>query len=97
MFLNYGVNRTVDNVDKKNKQVVFNHSCTSAYVTHEDIGRSRAFQEQTVIVVKAPEETKLEVPAPKEVNDHRQNSSQDDLVCSVLYPRRSTRMNVPCV
>ncbi|XP_070843270.1 transcription factor E2F6 [Chaetodon trifascialis] len=37
-----------------------------AYVTHEDVGRLRAFQEQTVIVVKAPEETKLEVPAPKE-------------------------------
>ncbi|XP_072218906.1 uncharacterized protein e2f6 [Leuresthes tenuis] len=37
-----------------------------AYVTHEDIGRLKAFQEQTVIVVKAPEETKLEVPAPKE-------------------------------
>ncbi|KAM4522171.1 transcription factor E2F6 [Odontesthes bonariensis] len=37
-----------------------------AYVTHEDVGRLKAFQEQTVIVVKAPEETKLEVPAPKE-------------------------------
>lgn len=39
-----------------------------AYVTHEDISRLGAFQEQSVIVVKAPEETKLEVPAPTEVN-----------------------------
>ncbi|KAM7395922.1 hypothetical protein PAMA_007274 [Pampus argenteus] len=38
----------------------------SAYVTHEDIRRIGAFEEQTVIVVKAPEETKLEVPPPKE-------------------------------
>ncbi|XP_047429079.1 transcription factor E2FC isoform X2 [Mugil cephalus] len=37
-----------------------------AYVTHEDISRLKAFQEQTLIAVKAPEETKLEVPAPKE-------------------------------
>lgn len=37
-----------------------------AYVTYEDIGRLEAFQEQTVIVVKAPEETKLEIPAPTE-------------------------------
>ncbi|KAI4792972.1 hypothetical protein KUCAC02_033011 [Chaenocephalus aceratus] len=48
-------------------QVFFNF-CTSAYVTHEDVGRLAAFQQQTVIVVKAPEETKLEVPAPKEDN-----------------------------
>lgn len=53
--------------------MIFNLSCTSAYVTHADISRLRDFQEQTVIVVKAPEETKLEVPAPKEVNDQRRN------------------------
>ncbi|KAK1888834.1 Transcription factor E2F6 [Dissostichus eleginoides] len=50
------------------KQEVFFNFCTSAYVTHEDVGRLAAFQQQTVIVVKAPEETKLEVPAPKEDN-----------------------------
>lgn len=53
--------------------IIFNLSCTSAYVTHKDISRLADFQEQTVIVVKAPEETKLEVPAPKEVNHQRQN------------------------
>ncbi|KAF0024016.1 hypothetical protein F2P81_024646 [Scophthalmus maximus] len=40
--------------------------CTSAYVTHEDVGGLGVLQEQTVIVVKAPEETKLEIPAPRE-------------------------------
>ncbi|XP_051264775.1 transcription factor E2F6-like [Dicentrarchus labrax] len=41
-------------------------SSASAYVTYEDVSRIRGFQEQTVIVVKAPEETKLEIPAPGE-------------------------------
>uniref|UniRef100_A0A3B4TA49 E2F transcription factor 6 n=1 Tax=Seriola dumerili TaxID=41447 RepID=A0A3B4TA49_SERDU len=41
-------------------------SSTSAYVTHEDISRLKDLREQTVIVVKAPEETKLEIPAPRE-------------------------------
>uniref|UniRef100_A0A8C8VN39 E2F transcription factor 6 n=1 Tax=Pelusios castaneus TaxID=367368 RepID=A0A8C8VN39_9SAUR len=37
-----------------------------AYVTYQDIHSLRAFQEQIVIAIKAPEETKLEIPAPKE-------------------------------
>lgn len=37
-------------------------------MTHEDVSRLQAFQEQTVIAVKAPEETKLEIPVPTEVN-----------------------------
>lgn len=43
-----------------------------AYVTHEDISRVRAFQDQTLFVVKAPEETKLEVSAPGKVNDQEE-------------------------
>ncbi|KAI5611315.1 transcription factor E2F6 [Silurus asotus] len=39
---------------------------TSAYVTYEDICRITAFQNQTVIAIRAPEETKLEVPTPTE-------------------------------
>ncbi|MCI4389530.1 hypothetical protein PGIGA_G00099060 [Pangasianodon gigas] len=39
---------------------------TLAYVTYEDICRIAAFQDQTVIAIKAPEETKLEVPTPTE-------------------------------
>ncbi|CAB1420440.1 unnamed protein product [Pleuronectes platessa] len=37
-----------------------------AYVTLGDLSRLRVFQEQTVLVVKAPDETTLSVPAPSE-------------------------------
>ncbi|XP_059516508.1 transcription factor E2F6 isoform X2 [Myotis daubentonii] len=37
-----------------------------AYVTHQDILGIRAFQEQIVIAVRAPAETRLDVPAPRE-------------------------------
>jgi transcription factor E2F3 len=37
-----------------------------AYVTHQDIRGIRSFEEQTVIAIKAPPETKLEVPDPTE-------------------------------
>ncbi|NXA78117.1 E2F6 factor, partial [Thryothorus ludovicianus] len=35
-----------------------------SYVTYQDIRSIQAFQEQIVIAIKAPEETKLEIPAP---------------------------------
>ncbi|XP_074064631.1 transcription factor E2F6 isoform X2 [Macrotis lagotis] len=44
--------------DKENERL--------AYVTYQDIHSIQAFHEQIVIAVKAPEETKLEVPTPKE-------------------------------
>ncbi|XP_054833930.1 transcription factor E2F6 isoform X2 [Eublepharis macularius] len=37
-----------------------------AYVTYQDIRSIQTFQEQIIIAIKAPEETKMEVPAPKE-------------------------------
>ena len=37
-----------------------------AYVTYQDIRGIRSFEEQTVIAIKAPPETKLEVPDPTE-------------------------------
>ncbi|XP_051728302.1 transcription factor E2F3 isoform X1 [Ctenopharyngodon idella] len=37
-----------------------------AYVTYQDIRRIKSLKDQTVIAVKAPSETKLEVPDPKE-------------------------------
>ncbi|KAK4824186.1 hypothetical protein QYF61_012002, partial [Mycteria americana] len=37
-----------------------------SYVTYQDIRSIQAFQEQIVIAIKAPEETKLEIPIPKE-------------------------------
>lgn len=40
---------------------------TLAYVTYQDIRKISGLKDQTVIVVKAPPETKLEVPDPVEV------------------------------
>ncbi|NXH72552.1 E2F6 factor, partial [Hydrobates tethys] len=61
--------------DKENAKYPFNSCITlthgfgckySAYVTYQDICSIQAFQEQIVIAIKAPEETKLEIPIPKE-------------------------------
>ncbi|KFO75218.1 Transcription factor E2F6, partial [Cuculus canorus] len=54
--------------DKENAKYPFNSciSLTFAYVTYQDIHSIQAFQEQIVIAIKAPEETKLEIPVPKE-------------------------------
>ncbi|NXN67149.1 E2F6 factor, partial [Himantopus himantopus] len=53
--------------DKENAKYPF-HSCITltSYVTYQDIRSIQAFQEQIVIAIKAPEETKLEIPIPKE-------------------------------
>lgn len=40
---------------------------TFAYLTYDDVQRISSLKEQTVIVIKAPAETKLEVPNPEEV------------------------------
>lgn len=42
------------------------HNQKYAYVTYQDVRRIKSLQNQTVIAVKAPSETKLEVPDPKE-------------------------------
>ncbi|NWV83273.1 E2F6 factor, partial [Dasyornis broadbenti] len=56
--------------DKENAKYPFNSyiTLTHAYVTYQDIRSIQAFQEQIVIAIKAPEETKLEIPVPKD--DH---------------------------
>lgn len=41
---------------------------TVAYVTYEDLSQISVFQDQTLITVRAPEETKLDVPMPREVS-----------------------------
>ncbi|NXP33262.1 E2F6 factor, partial [Leiothrix lutea] len=55
--------------DKENAKYPFS-SCIilTPYVTYQDIRSIQAFQEQIVIAIKAPEETKLEIPVPKD--DH---------------------------
>ncbi|KAM6279767.1 transcription factor E2F6, partial [Porphyrio hochstetteri] len=56
--------------DKENAKYPFNSCITLihgfAYVTYQDIHSIQAFQEQIVIAIKTPEETKLEIPVPKE-------------------------------
>ncbi|NXL33887.1 E2F6 factor, partial [Glaucidium brasilianum] len=53
--------------DKENAKYPFNSCITlTSYVTYQDIRNIQAFQEQIVIAIKAPEETKLEIPIPKE-------------------------------
>ena len=42
--------------------------CTLAYVTYQDIRGIESFEEQTVIAIKAPPETRLEVPDPTDVS-----------------------------
>lgn len=56
-----------------------NCNFTSAYVTYEDICQLAAFQDQTVIAIKAPEETKLEVPTPTEVTFFQRNGKLFDV------------------
>lgn len=41
---------------------------TFAYLTYDDVQRIPGLKGQTVIVIKAPAETKLEVPHPEEVD-----------------------------
>ncbi|KAK2533899.1 hypothetical protein Q9233_004436 [Columba guinea] len=61
--------------------------CTLAYVTYQDICSIQAFQEQIVIAIKAPEETKLEIPIPKEdcikVHVKSTNGPIDVYLCEV--------------
>lgn len=40
---------------------------TYAYLTYEDVNRIPSLKDQTVMVIKAPVDTKLEVPHPEEV------------------------------
>ena len=48
-------------------QVFFLDPTTLAYVTYQDIRSLRSLDDQTVIAIKAPPETRLEVPDPKKV------------------------------
>ncbi|XP_074541670.1 uncharacterized protein LOC141802126 isoform X1 [Halichoeres trimaculatus] len=65
------VEETLDNLIKSCARQLFDmtddvENSAWAYVTLNDLQRLPVFQDQTVIAVKAPEETKLEIPAPRE-------------------------------
>lgn len=58
-------------------QLCENHNSQRfAYLTYEDVQRIPSLREQTVIVIKAPAETKLEVPHPEESLQVHLSSSQ---------------------
>ncbi|KAG7245205.1 hypothetical protein INR49_023771 [Caranx melampygus] len=61
------------------------HSQRFAYLTYEDVQRIPSLSEQTVIVIKAPAETKLEVPHPEESLQVHLSSTQGPIevyICS---------------
>ncbi|XP_019962840.2 transcription factor E2F6-like [Paralichthys olivaceus] len=65
------VEETLDSLIKSCSRQLFimtddQESSPMAYVTLKDLSRLRVFQEQTMLVVKAPDETTLSVPAPSE-------------------------------
>ncbi|XP_028939597.1 transcription factor E2F6 [Antrostomus carolinensis] len=66
-----------------------------AYVTYQDICSIQAFQEQIVIAIKAPEETKLEIPIPKEdcIEVHMKSTKGpiDVYLCEVEQEKRSAK------
>lgn len=51
-------------------------------MTFEDISRLGVYRDQTAIIVKAPEDTKLDLPAPTEV---MQSSDGHVSAASVIY------------
>ena len=52
----------------KSEQILLSFILTTyAYVTYRDIRDVKHFKNRTVIAIKAPPETRLEVPDPKEV------------------------------
>lgn len=55
---------------------------TFAYISYDDVKRIPSLNDQTVIVIKAPAETRLEVPDPAEVHTH---THTDHGQCSLYY------------
>ncbi|XP_023203247.1 transcription factor E2F1-like [Xiphophorus maculatus] len=65
------VEETLDSLIRTSAEQLFHltddpHNSRLAYVTRQDLVGLQNLQNQTVLVVKAPEETRLEVPAPTE-------------------------------
>lgn len=56
-----------------------------AFVTYKDIRGIKQFSEQTVIAIKAPSETKLEVPDPREVSNENPISGTRTMSWQLLF------------
>ncbi|NWV36316.1 E2F2 factor, partial [Grantiella picta] len=66
---------------------------TLAYVTYQDLHAISSFQEQTVIAVKAPPETQLEVPDFSQENFHLHLKSTNGPIEVYLCPEEITEEN----
>ncbi|XP_018556973.1 transcription factor E2F3 [Lates calcarifer] len=75
------------------------HSQRFAYLTYEDVQRIPSLKEQTVIVIRAPADTKLEVPHPEESLQVHLSSTQGPIevfLCSDdPIPMEATDATVP--
>ncbi|XP_071957518.1 transcription factor E2F3-like [Antedon mediterranea] len=65
-----------------------------AYVTYHDIRNIQSFNDQTVIAIKAPPETRLEVPDPKEGVQIWLKSTKGQIEV-FLCPEESQEANIP--
>ncbi|XP_022088780.1 transcription factor E2F3-like [Acanthaster planci] len=63
-----------------------------AYVTYHDIRSIESFEDQTVIAIKAPPETRLEVPDPKEVSHHENTKSCCTKIHHLYHIFRGSRL-----
>ncbi|XP_072107298.1 transcription factor E2F6-like isoform X2 [Mobula birostris] len=77
------VENSLDELIKDCAQQLYNltedkENARLAYVTYEDIHSLQAFKEQIVIAIKAPQETKLEVPVPNEEEHCPPKTCEDD-------------------
>ncbi|OXB84408.1 UNVERIFIED_CONTAM: hypothetical protein H355_010835 [Colinus virginianus] len=70
---------------------------TLAYVTYQDICSIQAFQKQIVIAIKAPEETKLEIPIPKESekNYTSKSNTRCKYLCCTALPKLFATAKLP--
>ncbi|KAH1177644.1 hypothetical protein KIL84_011346 [Mauremys mutica] len=66
---------------------------TLAYVTYQDIRKINGLKDQTVIVVKAPPETRLEVPDPVEQNALIHLSSTEGPIEVYLCPEENDSLS----
>jgi hypothetical protein len=77
---------TVATEDERNKKY--------AFVTYKDIRGISQFSEQTVIAIKAPSETKLEVPDPREVSHPL--TQNEDIVLMITAAADAVLSHVTC-
>ncbi|KAG7501016.1 transcription factor E2F3-like [Solea senegalensis] len=72
------------------EQTLLEFRKTFVYLTHEDVQRIPSLKEQTVIVIKAPVGTKLEVPHPQESFQVHLKSTQGPIDAFIVVSQEGT-------